>query len=102
MGFTFLSLSLFLSLFFSLWTDTPEDPLSALELWQASFSWQASDPDSAGHPLEEQTGPSVSLTGSLLLSSLNLSVQQVCMQLIKGYIKMTWFMFAVVLHRNDK
>ncbi|KAG5278740.1 hypothetical protein AALO_G00102230 [Alosa alosa] len=60
--------------------DAPEDPLSALELWQASFSWQSSDPDgtgmSTGHPPEGPTHTPGSPTGGLLLSSLNLSVQQ--------------------------
>ncbi|XP_062400248.1 ATP-binding cassette sub-family C member 10 [Sardina pilchardus] len=60
--------------------DAPEDPLSALELWQATFSWQSSEPDGTttgtGHPLEGQSATPGPPTGSLLLSSLNLSVQQ--------------------------
>ncbi|XP_031418000.1 ATP-binding cassette sub-family C member 10-like [Clupea harengus] len=55
--------------------DAPEDPLSSLELLQASFSWQAPDPGGTHSPPEEQTN-SGSPTGSLLLSSLNLSVQK--------------------------
>lgn len=52
---------------------TPEDPLTAIEMTQANFSWKRSD-DS---PPESETEDG-SQSGSLYLHSVNLSVKKVC------------------------
>ncbi|XP_063055081.1 ATP-binding cassette sub-family C member 10 [Engraulis encrasicolus] len=66
--------------------NAPEDPVSVLELWQACFSWQTSDPDSPAQPSDEEASSRGSgsgsgsgtrpTTGSLPLTSLNLNIQQ--------------------------
>lgn len=51
---------------------SPEDPLTAIQLTQANFSW--TKPDSQSNPEVEDTAP----TGSLYLHNLNLTVKKVC------------------------
>lgn len=51
---------------------SPEDPLTAIQLTQANFSWKKPNPQS--NPEVEDASP----TGSLYLHNLNLTVKKVC------------------------
>lgn len=52
---------------------SPEDPLTAIQLSQASFSWKRPDPDPESNSEVEDPSP----TGSLYLHNLNLTVKKV-------------------------
>lgn len=55
----------------------PEDPLSAVQMDQASFSWkQSEDPDSVSVPDDKTEDGSP--PRSFYLHALNLSVEKVC------------------------